>query len=242
MATERRSKKLRADSAHRLGGARRAIDRPPKSHDRIQRFLGMIRLLAGGQVWRARQLSAEFEVTERTILRDMKVLEDAGLVVRPGSRHRSGYRLARQAAWESPQMSLGELLAMVTLIGRAAVDDADELAIVREAVLKLIRMQPDDVRTQLESLLTQFETQDITARAWLCRQTWLPRLVQALVHHTPLRVWLSTPRETNAAPLVIVPSAIAAHDGAWLLCGYEVSGSDIMVALEEVAMIERDVQ
>jgi DNA-binding transcriptional ArsR family regulator len=243
MATERRSKQLRADVGHHPLRKPKAIAQPRKPQDRIQRFLKMIRLLAGGQELAARQLSAECDVTERTILRDMKVLEEAGLVIRPGSRHRSGYRLAPQAAWERPQLSLAEVLALLTLAERAAEDDAGDPAIVQQAVLKLIRMQPYDVRIQLESLVLQFEGEDVAPRAWLCRQPWLPLLVQALVHHTPLRVWLKTQSDDpSAAPLVIVPAAIAAHDGAWLLCGYEVSGSDIMVELEEVAMIEKDVQ
>lgn len=242
MAMEQRSKKLRADRGHPLLREPSAAPKSRKPHDRVLRFLGLIRLLAGGQEWGARQLSQQFDVTERTIMRDMKLLEDAGLIIRPGSRSRTGYRLARQAAWDRPQLSLEEVLAVITLTGQAAENDAYEGVILQGAALKLVSMQPDDVRVQLESLLAQLSGQESSSRSWLCRQAWLPLLVQALVHHLPLRVSLVQEYESEPAkPLVVVPTCIEARAGGWLMWGYEVSGSDTHIALEKVVSMERDV-
>lgn len=243
MTARHHGKRVRTDASHTLPSQPPGVGRSPRTgRDRLQRFLGIIRLLAGGQEWPAKRLSEAFEVTERTVLRDMKVLEEAGMATRPRPRGPGGYRLAGQLLWEHPQLSLVEAVTLLAVAGRAAgsiLEPDTEQAIAWAAAVKVTALQPPDARQRLEELAHLLQSQAAAARIWLCSQSWLAVLVEALVNHRALRVSVSG--ESVTEPLILVPKVIEAADGRWVLRAYEVGGTEIPVLdLQQVAQLEFD--
>jgi predicted DNA-binding transcriptional regulator YafY len=229
MTTEQPHQQIRTDGRHSFPGKSSGELAAPR--DRAERFVDMICLLADGGEWPAKRLSAELKVTVRTIHRDMQLLEAKGLATRKCGRHGS-YRLAQDTAWERPRLVTKEVIALWIL---AARDEASAHGggLALEAVLKIIRNQPENVRRPLLELTDLILSQPAAARTWLCRQAWLATLLEGVVATRPLKVWLEAkPGQRPEPPLEIVPSGLTVHSGHWMLQSHHVSPTGGIVTFE----------
>jgi predicted DNA-binding transcriptional regulator YafY len=236
MAMERIPKQLRADQGHGFT-ARPATQRKarPGGRERVQRCLEILRLLAAGQEWPAKRLSEVFDVTHRTIQRDMELLENAGLVLRTNRQRPFRYRLAKEATLEQPRWSVAEVVTLLSLAGRMSDGASDsERAAAFAAVAKLVRLQPAAAREPLDDVVTLVAAQQPHLQARLCGLPWLAQLIEALVDHRALKVWTRDNRGRLAAPFVLVPSKIGVHSGQWFVSAYKVRGAEL-VTLELAA-------
>ena len=126
MARERPPTQIRTDQGHTFPSEPVTPSQPRQGgRERTQRCLEILRMLAAGQEWGARNLSETFEVTQRTIQRDMLLLENAGLVLRTGTPRRVAYRLAKEATFEHPQWTVAEVISLLALLGRMPEDAPD---------------------------------------------------------------------------------------------------------------------
>ena len=201
-------------------------------------------MLAAGQEWGARNLSETFEVTQRTIQRDMLLLENAGLVLRTGTPRRVAYRLAKEATFEHPQWTLAEVISLLALLGRMPEDAPDtERAMAFSAISKVAGTQPPSVRRLLETLIATLARQPPALQAQFCGLPYLSVLLQAIVGHRALRIWSRADAGSAVAePLVLVPATIDAPSGQWVVAGYKVDGEALLtVELANVAGMEFDV-
>lgn len=246
MATDRTSKQLRADQGHgfpaRPGTKRNARQ---GGGERVQRCLEILRLLTAGQEWPARRLSEMFEVTQRTIQRDMELLEHAGLVLRTNRQRPFRYRLAKEATLEQPRWSLAEVVSLLSLAGRVPDGSSDsDRANAFAAIAKLVRLQPAGAREPLAELVAILSAQPPALQSRLCGLPWLGQLVEALVDHRALRVWVQDALgSASREALVIVPSNAGVQSGQWVVSAYKVRGSELVtVELASVASVEFDVQ
>jgi predicted DNA-binding transcriptional regulator YafY len=246
MAMEQTPKQLRADDGHNFP-ARPAVKRKSRARgrDRVERCLEILRLLTAGQEWPAKRLSDAFDVTHRTIQRDMELLEQAGLVLRTCRQRPYRYRLAREATWERPQWSLAEIVALLSLAGRVPEGPSGcDRATAYAAIAKLIRLQPESTRQPLEELVSILAAQQPVLQERLCSLPWLGQLIEALIDHRPLRV--RTRDHTHPAdgePPVLVPSAIGVRSGQWVISAYKVHGSELVsLDVASVTSLAFDVQ
>ena len=244
--TRERPNQFRADERHALPPRPAAKRRPqPGGRERVQRCLEILRLLTAGQQWPATRLSQAFDVSTRTIRRDMELLENAGFVLRTGRGRPVEYRLAREATREQPQWSLGEVVALLSLAGRMSDGVSEsERAVAFTAVAKLVGLQPAAAGKPLTELLALLAAQAPAAGARLCGLPWLGRLIEALIDHRALRVRLhGESGPAGSEPLVIVPTAVGLQSGQWVISAYKVHGSELVtVEPASVASVEFDVQ
>src|SRR5688572_16594765 len=91
-------------------------------YGRIHRLLRILTLIQGETGWTSQRLAAECGTTERTIYRDMKMLEGAGIpyFYDPETK---GYRVRRDFFMPPVQLTLDETLALAALAERVGKDE-----------------------------------------------------------------------------------------------------------------------
>lgn len=236
---------LRADEAHPLASPP-AMRRPLQRGERLLEIVG---LFISGQSWSAKELAECFDVTERTVLRDMQALEVAGLVARREKRRgKSGSRLALDAAWVSPRLSLREVTTLLAIAHRgmdfpSAGGAASELAVARAAIAKILLPLPEYKRGKLEQVQCMLDECDAAQRIWLCSQNWLPRLLEAIADHRSLRVWMRRDHGDVCVDFrIVIPDRLLIQDDKWIVPTFPVDGSTTYrVELDCVDDIQFDV-
>lgn len=235
---------LRADAGHS------SLPKPAagQTPHRVQRFFEIVRMLVGGQQWSSRELAAWFEVSERTIHRDMDTLSSAGMVVRISGR-KCDYRLAEEAAWERPRLSLHQVVTLLVLAERGSEQSSErgkppERDVARAAVAKLLLPLPAEMRKKLEQAQGLLAGGTAAQRGWLCSQIWFPTFLEAIAGHRALRIWLLDNADA-AIPehRVIIPDGLKLRDGRWVSSALQIGGSDwLMVELDRIAAVQFDIQ
>ena len=131
--------------------------------NRIDRLTGMILLLQGHRVITAEQIAAHYEISVRTVYRDLAALGEAGvpIIAEAGM----GYSLMR-GYHMPPVMFTEDEAAALFLSGEIADQIADESLrdSLRAALLKVRSVLPAERRDYLDRLSK-------TTRVWLKRPT-----------------------------------------------------------------------
>lgn len=87
-----------------------------RTHERREALMGWLR---GRQSGTAAEAAARFEVTERTILRDIGALRDAGEPIMSSSGPGGGFQLDSSARLATVRLSVDEVLGMALAVGVA---------------------------------------------------------------------------------------------------------------------------
>lgn len=235
MTTEQRQQQNRTDGPHVLPTTSAG---PPVRHDPAERLAELFRLLADGQEWSAKRLSERLAVTARTIRRDMQLLKRKGLATQSRGGHGS-YRLVLESFCQTPLLNVREVLALLVMAGGHSV--ADECGQALETVVKIVTLQPQRLREPLVALANLIRSQSADARQWLCRQCWLPVVLEGLLGPRPLKIWLTAASPQDwLMPLEIVPSALALRGTQWTLRAAQVSKvqGEITLDLSHVEKVE----
>ena len=124
----------------------------PADYSRIHRLLKILTLIQGQAGWTATRLSVECGVTERTIFRDLKMLEGAGIPFfhDPDS---AGYRVRGDFFLPPTDLSLDEALALIAL--GEHVGNQEQVPLTRpagRAIQKIRGQLPGKLRRELERL------------------------------------------------------------------------------------------
>lgn len=124
----------------------------PADYSRIHRLLKILNLIQSESGWTAQALAQECGVAERTIFRDMKALEGAGIPYFHDSET-NGYRVRRDFFMPPVQLTLEESLALVAL--GEHIGGREQVPLTREAakaVAKVRGILPATVQDELEQL------------------------------------------------------------------------------------------
>lgn len=124
----------------------------PADYSRIHRLLRILTLIQGESIWSAERLAQACGVTVRTIYRDMKTLEGAGIPYFHDTQT-NGYRVRRDFFMPPVQLTLDESLALVAL--GEHVGGRDQIPMTRaasRAVSKIRSVMPHGLRDELEQL------------------------------------------------------------------------------------------
>ncbi len=119
-------------------------------YGRIHRLLKILMLIQGQKGWTAKRLAEECGTTERTIFRDMKMLEGAGVPYFHDEKSR-GYGVRRDFFLPPVQLTLDEALALATLAGQ--VGGAEQIPFMKSAeraIAKVKGQLPPALRDDLD--------------------------------------------------------------------------------------------
>lgn len=188
--------------------------------NRTDRLVAMVMFLQGRRVVRAADLAEHFEVTERTVYRDISALSEAGVPIAGeagvGYSLMKGYQLPPVMFTAEEATSLfvgGELVKQFT--------DASLHAPMVSALEKLRAVLPRDRQEHVERLVRNTlvmgrgnPNPDPAAQPWLLQvqQGVVQRRVLHLVHRSPERDE-DTMRDVE-------PLGVVFHTGAWYLVAW----------------------
>lgn len=188
--------------------------------NRTDRLLAIVLELQGKGQQRAEDLAATFEVSKRTIYRDITALSEAGvpLVAAPGQ----GYALVE--GYFLPPLSFDSREAIMLLLGSQVMADsfdAEYRAVAESAGRKIAGVLPANLRDEVAALRESM--QFVTAGVDEPTGHVLPRLRQAVLesrrvrflYHTRLVVTDQPENEREADPYALIHMT-----GAWYLVAY----------------------
>lgn len=126
----------------------------PADYSRIHRLLKIITLVQAEAGWSPQRLAQECGVTERTIFRDLKTIEGAGVPVHHDA-DADGYRIRRDFFLPPVTLTFEESLALIAITGAFSQSSPDQLPMLRaaaSAVAKVRSMLPPTLQDELDRL------------------------------------------------------------------------------------------
>lgn len=120
---------------------------------RVHRLLRIMTLIQNQDGWDAKALARECKVGERTIFRDMEMLEGAGIPYY-FDQDRRGFRIRRDFFMQPIQLTLEEALAIVAL-GEHIGGPSHQMSFMQpaaRAVAKIRGQLPDRLRREMEKV------------------------------------------------------------------------------------------
>ena len=161
----------------------------------------------------AERLAREFEVSVRTIKRDLDALESSGapLWSRPGPG--GGYGMATGASL--PPVSLSPSQAVALMAAVSAAPDAPYADLARAGVRKLLDVLDPRTRARAD---------DLARRVWVnvppaSSRTIKSALEEAMVEQRVLRIRY-TAKDGSASTRDVEPMLFASTNGQWFLIGW----------------------
>lgn len=205
--------------------------------NRIDRLFGiLLRLQRRGRV-RAVELARHFEVSERTIYRDIAALNELGLPVvsLPGA----GYELPASFSLpplfftpgEARALALAVRLLLAQTRGATSQDAAGALA-------KVVAVLPRDLREQVEDLgaVVQFYAAE---RPFDLDDPRLALLRRAIADRRVVRLGYHSLRGDERLERAVEPDALVYNQGAWYLGGFcRLRGAPRSFRLDRVDVLE----
>ena len=182
---------------------------------RADRLLSLLLHLQSRGQLTARQLSAELEVSVRTVYRDLEALGAAGVPVVTSGGPGGGCRLME--GWRSPLLGIGTEEATALLAVASGGGPLERIALgdaLTQARLKLLAALPASSREQANTTASRFH---IDTQAWFKPPEpvpHLPVLVDAVRQDRRLRLCHGT---RPGATRVVDPLGLVAKAGVWYL-------------------------
>lgn len=164
-------------------------------YSRIHRLLKVLTLIQGSKGWTPKRLAVECGTTERTIYRDMKMLEGAGVPYFYDEEAR-GYSIRRDFFLPPVQLTLDEALALAALAEH--VGGSEQVPFMKaasRAISKVRGQLPVAIRDELEKI----------------------------EKHVAIKLAAASPPEGSADVYEVVRAALASRTA--LNCTYESLGS-----------------
>lgn len=125
---------------------------------RIYRLLRLITMLQSGRSYSVNELAEEFEVSRRTIFRDLNMLELAHIPYYFDADSK-GYKISRHFFLPPVNLTITEALAMLMLAGRMRAGRMPLLAEGARAAIKLENALPAAVREHVGSVIDKISVQ-----------------------------------------------------------------------------------
>ena len=187
--------------------------------NRTDRLVAMVMFLQGRRVVKADELAAHFEVTVRTIYRDVSALCEAGVPV--VGEAGVGYSLVK--GYHLPPVMFTTEEAMALFIGGELVKefaDASMVEPMESALLKIRSVLPRDRQDDLERLRKAVAIYGAPKLpSGIDQRTLLP-IQQAVVSRRVLRMTYRGRAQTEDTRREVEPLGVTFHGGAWYLVGW----------------------
>ncbi|WP_425616809.1 helix-turn-helix transcriptional regulator [Anatilimnocola sp. NA78] len=122
---------------------------------RVRRLLQLLWILQSCQGWSCSQIAGHFQVSRRTIFRDIQILRDSGIPVFTDGTC-GGYKLTNSALLKCPDLEVLELLALAMLHNSPELAKVDLLQrAATMAIAKLMSAVPGRVRNRVQALIKE---------------------------------------------------------------------------------------
>lgn len=184
---------------------------------RVHRLLRLIVLLQAGPARGVHDLMSELEISRRTLFRDLKQLEAAGIPYYHDAES-GGYRIAKTFFLPPLSLTLTEALALL-LLSRSSSSDPSRLLAgpAQSAINKLLSTVPESSRQACGRMLEKVSMSPppcVDADAELLRY---PTLQQACDEHRTVELEYQLPGGKPAERIVVDPYALHFAARAWYL-------------------------
>jgi len=217
---------------------KKELSRPLEAeYARLQRILQMIQLLQNQDGWDARRHAEACGVTQRTIYRDLKLLEGASIPFAYDPQTRS-YRIRGDFYMRPLELSFDEALALVALGEHVAKDEQIPFTLAAaRAVAKIKGELPDHVRRELAALDRHLSIRLSAAGPTDGVGDVYARMQQAMARRQCLRCRYESAKTGNPASFVFKPYKLHFDRRAWYAIGHH-SGHDDVRCLKLSRFIE----
>lgn len=189
--------------------------------NRTDRLVAMVLFLQGRRVVRASELAKHFEVTERTVYRDIAALGEAGVPI----TGEAGVGYCLMKGYQLPPVMFTAEEAAALFVGGELVKqftDASLQAPMGTALDKLRAVLPRDRQDHVEKLVSRTIVRGRMGRSSpdAAAQRWLATVQQGVVARRVLRMayrGLDREEETNRD---VEPLGVVFYGGAWYLVAW----------------------
>ncbi|MEX2545995.1 MAG: WYL domain-containing protein [Phycisphaeraceae bacterium] len=187
---------------------------------RVHRLLRLITLLQSGRARTGRELMAELGVSRRTLFRDLKMMQEAGIPYyhEPGN----GYRLASYFFLPPISLTMPEALGLM-LLGKAAARDRDRplIAAALSGIYKLLSTVPEPIRSAGGEMLAHVSIGHAAQLVPVQREADAYVLLQQCVdEQRACRIVYRSPVETEPIRCRLDPYALHFVGRAWYALGH----------------------
>lgn len=209
------------------GGAKRTRESATSTVVRTQRALQILRLLQSGQIWSTNELAQTFNISTRTVFRDLQLLRDCGIPVQSPAGERGGHQLAHDFFWKPVRPTQDELTALV--VGSRLAAEALPTGMARlfeAAVLKVISCESPVRRKRLAEASLRIDPPHGASASigHLPDLAFMSRLLESLVNQLPIEVTLKEQTRKLSDSVKMIPQRLDFIDGKWILEGNRVGG------------------
>ena len=188
--------------------------------NRLDRLLGYLLLLQSRELVRAQDLAAQFEVSERTVYRDMEALAEIGVPVvgqaGEGYRLMEGYTLPPVMFTETEARAL--FLAISMLRGLTSPGPTQNAAAT--ALAKVRAVLPATLRTQVELLQTMIGFYAVGRPLLDMDDEKFVQLQGAINQHKVVYIHYHAQHTNRITAREIEPLHLAYVDNTWLVQAY----------------------
>jgi predicted DNA-binding transcriptional regulator YafY len=211
--------------------------------NRLDRALGILLLLRSRKTVSAAELAQQFEVSQRTIYRDLEALGQLGIPVYAEMGRAGGFRLLDGYFLPPVMFSVGEavslLLGLASLRRLRAKPFAAELGTAEH---KLLAAVPDPLRETLTKagrligfeetptdmfLHPELEAQELAAETrMMTEDSVITVFLQSLLEKRAVTLHYRSPYNPEASNLAIIPRGLLWDRDRWYLVGPKVGGKD----------------
>jgi len=187
---------------------------------RIQRLLRLIMSLQSGREQDADMLSAELQVSRRTIFRDLRLLEAAGVPYTFDHRTK-GYSIGGGALLRPINLAVDEVMALLVLtrkfLSRTPVPDLDAAT---RAALKIEGLLPTVIQQDIGPLLEGLAVRDGPKPEAACDVDLFGRVQAAITGKRKLRIEYDFLDEGRVIDTVLHPYHLVFINRSWYVIGF----------------------
>ena len=200
----------------KIPSSRSDADRRIRQSDRIARIFRVLQLIQGRGRWNTKEIAAEIECSERTVYRDLQVLEMAG-VPYYFAEEENCYRI--RPGWQFPVMGL----TSDELVGQAiatSITKAPGLEIARETKAttnKLAAHSSDEAAAMLSEAGQLISVLDLKLADHTNHQDMLKTIQWALLERKQLVGQYASPYQEKPVKLTLHPFRLCLIKQAWYL-------------------------
>jgi predicted DNA-binding transcriptional regulator YafY len=189
--------------------------------NRTDRLVAMVMFLQGRRVVRAAEMAAHFEVTERTIYRDMAALGEAGVPI--SGEAGVGYCLMK--GYQLPPVMFTAEEASAFFVGGELVKqftDASLQGPMASALDKLRAVLPRDRQDHVEKLVSRTIVRGRVGRAApdIGTQRWMVTVQQGVVLRRVLRMAYRGLARDEDTQREVEPLGVVFYGGSWSLVAW----------------------
>lgn len=189
--------------------------------NRTDRLVAMVMHLQGRRLVRAEDMAAHFEVSVRTIYRDIAALGEAGVPITGEAG--VGYSLVK--SYHLPPVMLTEDEASALFVGGAMVREFTDASLsgpMSDAMDKLRAVLPRDRQEHVERLARQTVVMGRAGHVATdpAAQPWLLAVQRAVAQRKVLRLQYRAAGRADVTSREVEPLGVVFYGGAWYLVGW----------------------